>query len=272
MKPLETDHLFQGTIPELYEQRLVPMIFETYAEDMASRVLARKPSSILEIAAGTGVLTRRMSAILPDSVMIVATDLNPGMLAIAKTRGTARQVHWQTADALDLPFPDSTFDLVVCQFGAMFFPDRNKAFVESRRVLKPGGAFLFSTWDGIETNEFAATTESALQAFFPEDPPRFISRTPHGYFDLGTIRNDLESAGFEHHAEITTLERRSPAESAEMAAIAYCQGTPVRGEIEKRGPGRLGEATAAVAAALAVRFGRGAIDGKILAHVVAVAT
>jgi len=248
------------------------MIFDPYADDMVSRVAARKPTSIHEIASGTGVLTRRISQAMPDSVRIVATDLNPGMLAVARNLGTAREVEWQRADAADLPFPDASFDAVVCQFGVMFFPDRIQAFSEARRVLKPWGSFLFSTWDRIENNEFAAVAETVLQEFFPEDAPWFFSRTPHGYFDPPSIRRDLESAGFESQIEIETIERSSLCESAEMAAIAYCQGTPMRGEIEKRGPGRLGEATAAVAAALETRYGPGAIEGRIVAHVVVAAT
>jgi len=270
MDGIATDHLFHGSIAELYEKHFVPLNFQTYADDMAVRVVARAPEKVLEVAAGTGVLTRVLAEALTESVAIVATDLNPGMLQVAQAEGTSRAVEWRAANAMELPFADGEFDVVVCQFGAMFFPDKPKAFAEVRRVLKPGGTFLFSTWDRIETNEFAATAEAALQAYFPDNPPWFMSRTPHGYFDHDLIRADLAAAGFGDAIEITVIERRSFCESAEVAAIAYCQGTPMRSEIEARGPGRLDEATSVVEVALADRFGSGPIEGQILAHIVSV--
>src|SRR6185312_17238409 len=147
--------VFAGSIPQLYDEYLVPLIFEPYAEDLAARLAARNPGAVLEIAAGTGVVTRAMAKRLPASTSIVATDLNAPMIERAQAIGTARPVEWRTADASSLPFGDGTFDAVVCQFGVMFFPDRARAFAETRRVLKPGGAFLFNVWDRIVDNEFA---------------------------------------------------------------------------------------------------------------------
>jgi SAM-dependent methyltransferase len=184
--------------------------------------------------------------------------------------GTARNVEWRVADAINLPFGDGAFDAVVCQFGAMFFPDRQKAFSEARRVLRAGGSLLFNVWDRIEENEFADVVTTSLQTLFPEDPPRFMRRTPHGYFDAGAIRRDLADAGFTRTADIVTLAARSRADSPRVPAIAYCQGTPLQNEILARGPSRLGEATDMAAEAIARRFGRGAVDAKIQAHVVAV--
>jgi len=270
MESHETDHLFHGTIAELYEKHLVPMIFETYADDLVGRVVAKKPKAVLELAAGTGVVTRGLAGALTDSVSIAATDLNPGMLQVARSRGTSRSVEWRVANAMDLPFADATFDLVVCQFGAMFFPDKVKAFAEARRVLRPGGAFVFNTWDRLETNEFAATVSAALETLFPDNPSRFMARTPHGYFEHEAIRRDLEESGFAKPIEIVTAARRSHAPSAKIAAVAYCQGTPMRSEIEARDPSGLAQATAVAAAALEARFGTGAIEGGILAHIVEV--
>src|SRR5271169_5492662 len=179
----DTDKGFSGSIPKLYEAYLVPLIFEPYAADMASRVAARSPTRVLEIAAGTGVVTRQMASALPASAAIVATDLNQPMLDLASTVTIERPVEWRQADALQLPFEDGTFDAVVCQFGVMFFPDKRKAFSEARRVLRPGGAFIFNVWDRIEENEFAHTVTTALESVFPGDPPRFMARTPHGYND-----------------------------------------------------------------------------------------
>lgn len=263
---------FAGSIPKLYETLLVPLIFEPYAADLARRVQAlRGVTRILEVAAGTGVVTRALARALPASVEIVATDLNPAMLEQAAAVGTSRPVKWQQADAMQLPFTDAAFDLVVCQFGAMFFPDRGQAYAQMRRVLKPGGTWLFNVWDSLPHNEFAAEVTQAAAAIFPQDPPRFLERTPHGYHDKARIAADLAAGGFTAAPRIDTVTARSRAADARTPAVAYCQGTPLRGEIEARDKGKLEAATDAAAAAIARRFGNGPVDGKIQALVVTVA-
>jgi SAM-dependent methyltransferase len=266
---MQTDKLFTGSIPQLYEQYLVPLIFQPYARDLAGRLAGDPPMRILEIAAGTGVLTRAMVDVLPPRSAIVASDLNPPMIDHARSIGTRRPVEWRQADAMKLPFEDASFDAVVCQFGVMFFPDKAAAFSEARRVLKRGGRFLFNAWDRIEENEFADVVTTALAGVFPNDPPRFLARTPHGYHDKDAIRRDLAKGGF-GTAEVVTLAARSRAESYKSPAIAYCQGTPLRNEIEARDASRLAEATGIAAEAIGARFGRGAVDGKIQAHIVSV--
>jgi SAM-dependent methyltransferase len=211
-----------------------------------------------------------LAAKLPPATIIVATDLNQPMLDHARTMGTARAVDWRQADAMQLPFPDQSFDLVVCQFGVMFFPDKGAAMAEVRRVLRPGGTFLFNVWDRIEDNEFAETAMAALAPLFPEDPPRFMARVPHGYHDQAVIGSDLARGGFTAPARYETVTRRSVADSPRIPAVAYCQGTPVRNEIEARAATRLEAATAAVAALMAARFGTGRIEGRIQATVVEV--
>jgi len=263
-----TDKVFAGSIPALYESHLVPLIFEPYAADMTRRATSRSVNRILEVAAGTGVLTRALAAALDERVTIVATDLNQAMLDQAAATGTGRPVGWRQADALALPFAERSFDTVACQFGAMFFPDKVKAFSEARRVLVPGGAFMFSVWDRISENEFAETVTHALEEVFPADPPRFLARTPHGYHDVRTIAQHLAAAGFETPPEIVTLAARSHAASPRIPAVAYCQGTPLRNEIEARDPTLLDKATGIAEAAIAKRFGPGAVDGKIQAHIV----
>ena len=270
MSSSESDKLFAGSIPELYERHLVPLIFEPYAADLARRLGRMSLSHVLEIAAGTGVVTRFMTAALPDTVSIVATDLNQPMLDHASSIGTRRPVEWRQADAMSLPFPDATFDAVVCQFGVMFLPDRPRANAEARRVLKPGGTFLFNVWDRIEENEFADTVTEALRTIFPTDPPRFLARTPHGYFERDALLRDLRQGGFTALPEIDTVAARSRALSAEIPAIAYCQGTPLRNEIENREPSLLARVTDMVAEAIGERFGRGRVDGKIQAHIISV--
>jgi SAM-dependent methyltransferase len=215
-------------------------------------------------------VTRALASALPEGVAIVATDLNQPMLDHANAVGTTRPVEWRQADAMQLPFGDGTFDAVVCQFGVMFFPDKAKAFSEARRMLSPGGVFIFNVWDRIEENEFADAVTTALESLFPENPPRFMARTPHGYHNRSTIERDLKSGGFAASADISTVAARSRASSPRIPAIAYCQGTPLRNEIEARDASRLGEATDIAAKAIAQRFGSGTVDGKIQAHVVTV--
>src|SRR6185436_10415604 len=146
----DVDKIFTGSIPNVYETYLVPLIFEPYAVDLANRLRSRPLARVLEVAAGTGVVTRAMAAVLPERVSIVATDLNQSMIDHAATLLPGRVVDWRQADVMQLPFEDGAFDAVVCQFGVMFFPDKPRAFSEMRRVLRPGGALLFNVWDRIE--------------------------------------------------------------------------------------------------------------------------
>ncbi|MGZ5127749.1 MAG: class I SAM-dependent methyltransferase [Burkholderiales bacterium] len=272
MSSAATDKVFTGSIPKLYETYLVPLIFEPYATDLVDRLTSRSLTRVLEIAAGTGVVSRALASVLPENVSIVATDLNQPMLDQASALGTKRPVEWRQADAMQLPFTDATFDAVVCQFGVMFFPDKSKAFSEARRVLRPGGVFIFNVWDRIEENEFADAVTTTLASLFPEDPPRFLARTPHGYHDRSAIERDLANGGFTALPRITTVAARSRAQSYRVPAVAYCQGTPLRNEIEARGPSRLSEATDLAAEAIAQRFGRADVDGKIQAHIVTIET
>lgn len=263
-----TDKLFAGSIPEVYDRYLVPLIFESYAAGLAARLAGLRPQAVLETAAGTGVLTRAIAAQLPAHARIVATDLNQPMLdhASAKQAPDTR-ISWRQADALALPFADQSFDAVACQFGVMFFPDKIQGFREARRVLRPAGHFLFNAWDRICENVFAEVVTEALARVFPENPPSFMARTPHGYHDAERIRADVEAAGFRSIA-IETRQATSSAQSAHHVAIAYCQGTPLRNEIEARDASRLQEVTEAAAQALTQQFGSGPIAGRIAAHIV----
>jgi SAM-dependent methyltransferase len=270
MSGTQGDKVFGGSVARLYETHLVPMLFEPYAADLARRVASVSPREILELAAGTGAVTRRLAATLPESVRIVATDLNQPMLDQAIGAGTSRPVDWRQADAMELPFADGSFDTVVCQFGVMFFPDKGKAFAEAKRVLKPGGTFLFSVWDRIEENPLPEAVLAALAELFPVDSPRFMARTPHGYYDLQVLERDLAQGGFEAAPRIEKVTLRSRAESPRIAAVAFCQGTPVRNEIEALDPTKLEEATDHAEQALARRYGNGAIESQMQAFVVTV--
>jgi ubiquinone/menaquinone biosynthesis C-methylase UbiE len=189
------DTAFTGSVAQFYERYMVPLIFEPYAVDLAARVAQAAPARVLELAAGTGVVTRQLARMLQPSADLVATDLNPAMIEEAARIGTARPVDWQQADAMQLPFEHASFDAVVCQFGAMFFPDKPRAFAEARRVLRPGGLFAFSAWGPIAGNAFADAVTDALAAVFPDDPPRYMARTPLGHHEVERIRQDLKAAG-----------------------------------------------------------------------------
>jgi ubiquinone/menaquinone biosynthesis C-methylase UbiE len=261
------DTAFSGSIASIYDDYLGPLIFEPYAQDLADRLSALKAERVLETAAGTGIVTRALLRSLSGSASVVATDLNQPMLDRAAGRVASDRVSWQKADAQALPFPDGAFDAVACQFGVMFFPDKQKAYREARRVLKPGGHFIFNVWDGIEHNEFADLVTAAVADMFADDPPGFLARTPHGYHDKQAIIAEVRSAGFVDVAA-ETVTRRGVAPNCRDPAIGYCQGTPLRNEIEVRNASRLAEATEAAAGRIKARFGSGAVDGKIQAHVI----
>jgi ubiquinone/menaquinone biosynthesis C-methylase UbiE len=266
---VDSDKVFAGSIPEFYDTYLVPLIFEPFAADLAGRVAARKPRSVLEIAGGSGVVPRALAPALAADARYVVTDLNQPMLdRAAKRQPPDARIEWKQADALKLPFGDESFDAVCCQFGAMFFPDRVCGYAEARRVLRPGGQFHFNVWDRIEDNEFADIVTGTAAMVFPDDPPRFLARTPHGYHDVALIRDDVKQAGFSQ-IEITTITETSRAPSARHAAFAYCHGTPLRNEIEARNAELLDLVTNRAAAAIAKRFGDGPVSARIQGHVIA---
>lgn len=255
------DSLFAGSVPALYDRCLGPMLFRPYAKDIATRAAALGPSRLLETAAGTGIVTEALAAALPEAE-IVATDLNQAMLDVAAARGLPARVTFQAADAQALPFPDGSFDLVLCQFGAMFFPDRIGAYGEARRVLRPGGRFLFNVWDSLAHNPVSALLGDTVASLFPADPPSFYRRVPFGYHDTGKIEADLRAAGFADIA-IETVSLTSRVD-ARAAALGLCQGSPMGAEIEARG-GDLAAVADAATAALATLDGR---EMPMSAHVV----
>lgn len=245
-----------------YDEYLVPSVFRPYADDLAARVERHQPGSVLELAAGTGVLTEAIAASLPG-VRITATDLNVAMVDIGSAK--APSATWRQADAMRLPFDDASVDLVACQFGVMFFPDRPAAFSEVARVLRPGGHFLFNCWGPLATHDVEVTVIDALAEAFPDDPPSFLARVPHGYHDAERVASDLTTARFEG-IQIETVELDCKAKSASDLARGYCRGTPLRPEVEARGD--LEATTLAVATALERRFGSGSVVGRMSALVV----
>jgi ubiquinone/menaquinone biosynthesis C-methylase UbiE len=262
----DADRAFVGAIPEIYERCLGPMLFEPYARDLARR-LKGFDGELLETAAGAGRVTRALAEAAPLAA-ITATDLNETMLATAAERVRAANVRFQAADAQALPFPDQRFEAVVCQFGVMFFPDKAAALSEALRVLRPQGRFVFNVWDALARNPLSQTVHDAVVALFPEDPPTFFARTPHGWHDPDAITAALSEAGFRDVLiETVALQVASP--SAAEAAEGHCLGTPLRWELEARRPEALGAVVGAATEALEARFGAGPITAPSQALVVA---
>jgi len=260
------DVRFSGSVPANYERYLVPLLFRPYAEEVAKRAAALKPQQILETAAGTGVVTDALTRALPDA-KIVATDLNQPMLDVAATRVSSPNVSFREADALELPFDDSTFDLVVCQFGAMFYPDKVKGNSEARRVLRDGGHYLLAIWDAIERNPLSNLAQQTMLEQFPDNPPMFMMRGPFSYQERDWIERDLKAAGFSN-IEIDTVTLTSRAASVDEAARGLCYGSPMRVELEEYGADAIDIVYGAVSKS-AQRFdGPNGFEAPMSAHIV----
>ena len=245
---------FAGSIPAAYDKYLGPLFFEPYAEDLAARLHAPENSSVLEVACGTGILTRILRERLPRSVALTATDLNEPMMRHAAGKFTGDEaIVWKQADACSLPFPDEAFDAVICQFGVMFVPDKALCAREARRVLKPGGTFLFNVWDSLAENPLGKIPHETIARYFEKDPPAFY-QVPFGYYDQAEIKRVVEGAGF-RDVRIEVVSKNSGNTRVEDAAAGLVQGTPVSGAIAERDPSLIPIITQAVARALEKQFG-----------------
>lgn len=245
---------FTGSIPENYDRYLGPVLFEGYAADMARRVPVAPGTRLLEIACGTGIVTRRLRERMPEGGRFVATDLNPPMIDRARRKlEGVRGIDWQQADACALPFPDASFDVVVCQFGLMFVPDKTAALREARRVLAPGGTYLVSVWDSLERNPFARLAHETINSFFATDPPTFY-QVPFSLHDAETLKGMLLEAGFPEIA-VDPVSLRGESPSSDELARGLIEGNPIGGAIREREGLDAAKITDAVARVLAREFG-----------------
>ena len=261
-----TDSAFAGSIPQLYDRFLGPLLFLPYAEEVGRRVAKLRPTHVLETASGTGIVTEAIHRAAPDA-KIVATDLNQAMLDVASGKLPSDRICFQIADAQHLPFADESFDLVVCQFGVMFFPDKVKANSEARRVLRPGGGYLLVIWDGLDRNNASQIASDAVAALYPNDPPAFLPRTPFGYADRARIEDDLRAAGFTD-IQFETVERTSLPSDPRSAAMGLVKGSPLSADILARDPKGLDRATDAVTDALQSLVGPDGFESRLSAHFV----
>jgi ubiquinone/menaquinone biosynthesis C-methylase UbiE len=246
---------FAGSMPEFYDRILVPVMFERFALDLAERLRGITSGQVLELAAGTGIVTRALARMLPDAVAITATDLNPAMLDQAKSHAGLERVHWQEADALALRLEEGRFDAALCQFGVMFFPDKRAAFREVLRVLKPGGRFLFSVWGNREGSIWEVAAE-VVGRFLARDPGSLVSPP---YNDIAAVQAELVTAGFRSVAA-EDVTKYTHSASPREAAVSMCHGGLIRAAIEAQMPDRLDDITAAATSAIAARFGDGPIE------------
>jgi SAM-dependent methyltransferase len=250
------------SMPEIYDRYLGPVIFAPWARLVAAEVATLAPRRVLELAAGTGILTAALVSALPDAA-ITATDLNPAMVAFGSSRVDGAS--WRAADAEHLELPDDCFDAVACQFGVMFFPDRPAAFAEARRVLAPDGQIVFTTWDRVETSTFIAVLAESLPTVLGDDVPTFLTRVPHGYHDIEQIQADLAAGGL----MAVRIRRHVPTETAtSVADVArgFCYGTPLRFELERRGA--LDELAEVIGAEVSARLGTGPVVGELAGFLV----
>jgi SAM-dependent methyltransferase len=260
-------------MPEFYDRYLGPVLFEPFTASVARRVAASSPRSVLEIAAGTGLLTAALAWAMPDAV-ITATDLNQAMLDHAVGMRSAPNIYWQQADAQQLPHPDSSFDVTVCQFGAMFFPDRPAAYAQAKRVLHPGGPLVLVIWESLAHNDFPRVMNEAIRAMLPGGTPLFMERIPHGYNDIDAIRADLVAGGFAG-VEVDTLTILGQHASAFEVARGFMYGTPIHAAFQGDSAQADRErAVQAAADAMRAELGDGsdAITGRLTAHLVIAAS
>lgn len=257
---------FIGSVPEKYDRYMGPIFFKPYAEDIVRRLPLSEGMRVLEIACGTGIVTQQIHASLPKGANLIATDLNEAMIERARSKFNPEEnIQWKQADATTLPFPDACFNAVVCQFGLMFFPDKQAAVREVYRVLVPGGKFVFNVWDSLERNELSLITHQVITSFYKENPPNFY-QVPFGFYDSDLIRTLLEKCDFsEVQSEVVT--KISAVSSAKDAATALVEGTPMIGQIVERNPHDIPIILDAVTRAISSHFGDNEVVSRMQALV-----
>jgi len=245
---------FIGDIPSHYDAGLGPNIFFDYADKIAKLSGEKAASNVVELAAGTGIVSRRLRDALSPETRLVVTDLNAPMLDIARSKFSDNdRVEFKVANAMNLPFESSEFDLIVCQFGVMFFPDKPASYREVARVLRPGGHYIFNVWGPMSENPYSQMAYGVTAKFFPDNPPGFY-KVPFHYGDPADVRADLTIAGW-HEVEHETIHLKKAIENPAAFADALVYGNPLIDEIRERGGVDPGAVVVAMLDALESTFG-----------------
>ena len=256
---------FSGTVPENYDRYLGPLLFEPFAIELASRISGKNFKNVLELACGTGRVTRHLRRSLPQQATLVATDLHADMIQIASAQLSNENISWETADAQELQFANASFDLVVCQFGLMFMPDREKVLSEVYRVLAPGGKFIFNTWDKIENNGAIYVGNQIICSYFPENPPTFY-RIPFLLHQPDLLETNLLATGFKN-IKVSAVEKEGVSPSAKAAAIGIVEGNPIYNHIMQRDPNLVEVIRKAVEQKIAEAYGNAPLKTPLRAWV-----
>lgn len=262
-----SDTLDPNTMLSIRDRYFAPCSLSPFADDMARRLSRIRMGPLLEICADTGILTQAIASAMSAGLTIIATDPSADAIDHASIKPGMARIAWQLADPRALPFPDATFGIVTCHFGIATLTNRVQSIQEVRRVMKAGGRFVFNVPAHIRHNPVADCMQSAMNTLFPSDPPGFVAHTLHAYADNAAIDDDLTAAGFTD-ATYTTVELPCVAASARDIAVGYCLGTPLRSQIEARGPGEAEQVIRTAVAALEKRFGPGPIEAGMRAHII----
>lgn len=230
--------VFNGSVAQNYDDCLGPFVFEPFALDLLERIDTTKTGAVLELACGTGRVTKHLTEKLPVTSIVMATDLNAGMIAVAKEKVLSPAVKWATVDMTNIPFDENNFDLIVCQFGLMFAPDKLKALIEIRRVLKEGGKLIFNTWDSIENNKIWQTTNDIVNSFLSDAPTTIFKDGPFAMHDEKAVLQLLEQAGF-NNSSVASVNKTGQISTAALAAKGFIQGLPVLNTIREKIPASL---------------------------------
>lgn len=225
--------LFAGDVPANYDKYLGPILFEPYALDLVDNLKNEKTEHVLELACGTGRVTRHLVDLIPDNGSLMATDLNPGMLEIAQSKIKSEKILWKIVNAQDLPFYNGQFDHVVCQFGVMFFPDKEKSFREVNRVLKAGGKYIFYTWESVENNPRIDLMWKVIEEVFGSESPDFLQKGPHSFFNKKEIEHLLVNAGFKN-VRIETVAKTPKYNQPDDLIKGFTEGSPLANYLSEK--------------------------------------
>jgi ubiquinone/menaquinone biosynthesis C-methylase UbiE len=254
LKDLElTTPRFSGSIPEHYDRVLGPMFFEPYAIEVSQRIDPSSVNTVLEIGSGTGRVTAHLRNVISSATKLIGSDISEDMLAVAKEKLKGLDIDWRIIDAQDLPFDDDSIDVIVGCFCYMFVPDKHKAFAEAHRVLRPGGMFIFSTWDKLELNGASYTYRKIVKKLFEDSLPESYN-LPFSMNDQNAIKGMLKETGFSK-IKVERVDKDSISQTAGEAANGLARGGSIYNEIMMHDPSLVEEIIKELEKELSEKFG-----------------